>query len=646
MLTFFRNFFKSKIGLGLTLAFLVLIAIAFASSDVANTGTFGGIGNAGRVATVDDESITTAELSQATTSAFERVRQQDPTLSMPAFVAQGGLDSTLTQLVDRLAIATFARDIGLRAGDNLINSEIRQIGAFRNASGQFDESVYRQALRTQGLSDEQVRMDLGQGLLARQLILPVQYGATIPAKVARRYAALFKERREGTIAFIPTTSFLPEAEPDEAQLRSYYQQNREDYIRPERRVIRFATFEADAVEDRIEPSDEAIARYYAENREEYAARETRSFRQVILPSEEAARELAATLRAGTDIEQAAGARGLRSGTVGPATRSELASDSSASVAAAYFEGSEGSVTQPARSGLGWHVARIADVERVPGRPLEAVRGEIAETLRERNRLAALSDISAEIEQRLDEGTSLSQIARDLGLNVEETPPLTADGAVYEGEAGNVAAEALRPAIPTAFQMEEGEPQIAEVERGTRYVVFEAARIMESRVAPLAEIRERVAADWRIAQGSQQAGQVADRVLARLESGADVQQALAAAGASGAQVEPVDLTRQQLAERGARAVPPPLALLFSMAEGTAKKLEAGGRRGYYVVSLADVEPGTITDDDPLYAQALASLGPVFGEEYVAQFIAAIRERQGVERNEDAIAAVRRQLAGEN
>jgi peptidyl-prolyl cis-trans isomerase D len=646
MLTFFRNFFKSKIGLGLTLAFLVLIAIAFASSDVANTGTFGGIGNAGRVATVDDESITTAELSQATTSAFERVRQQDPTLSMPAFVAQGGLDSTLTQLVDRLAIATFARDIGLRAGDNLINSEIRQIGAFRNASGQFDESVYRQALRTQGLSDEQVRMDLGQGLLARQLILPVQYGATIPAKVARRYAALFKERREGTIAFIPTTSFLPEAEPDEAQLRSYYQQNREDYIRPERRVIRFATFEADAVEDRIEPSDEAIARYYAENREEYAARETRSFRQVILPSEEAARELAATLRAGTDIEQAAGARGLRSGTVGPATRSELASDSSAGVAAAYFEGSEGSVTQPARSGLGWHVARITDVERVPGRPLEAVRGEIAETLRERNRLAALSDISAEIEQRLDEGTSLSQIARDLGLNVEETPPLTADGAVYEGEAGNVAAEALRPAIPTAFQMEEGEPQIAEVERGTRYVVFEAARIMESRVAPLAEIRERVAADWRIAQGSQQAGQVADRVLARLESGADVQQALAAAGASGAQVEPVDLTRQQLAERGARAVPPPLALLFSMAEGTAKKLEAGGRRGYYVVSLADVEPGTITDDDPLYAQALASLGPVFGEEYVAQFIAAIRERQGVERNEDAIAAVRRQLAGEN
>jgi hypothetical protein len=36
MLQLFRNIFKSKLGVGLTLAFLLLIAIAFASSDVAN----------------------------------------------------------------------------------------------------------------------------------------------------------------------------------------------------------------------------------------------------------------------------------------------------------------------------------------------------------------------------------------------------------------------------------------------------------------------------------------------------------------------------------------------------------------------------------------------------------------------------------
>ena len=38
MLTFFRSFFKSKIGLGLTFAFLGLIAFAFASADGGHHG--------------------------------------------------------------------------------------------------------------------------------------------------------------------------------------------------------------------------------------------------------------------------------------------------------------------------------------------------------------------------------------------------------------------------------------------------------------------------------------------------------------------------------------------------------------------------------------------------------------------------------
>jgi len=43
MFQFFRNFFKTKLGLAIALAFLGLIALAFASADVSSTGTFGGI---------------------------------------------------------------------------------------------------------------------------------------------------------------------------------------------------------------------------------------------------------------------------------------------------------------------------------------------------------------------------------------------------------------------------------------------------------------------------------------------------------------------------------------------------------------------------------------------------------------------------
>ena len=43
MLQFFRNFFKSSLGVGLSLGLLAVIALAFAAGDVANSGGFGGV---------------------------------------------------------------------------------------------------------------------------------------------------------------------------------------------------------------------------------------------------------------------------------------------------------------------------------------------------------------------------------------------------------------------------------------------------------------------------------------------------------------------------------------------------------------------------------------------------------------------------
>src|SRR5688572_9114405 len=99
MIQLFRNFFKSKLGVGLTLAFLGLIALAFASSDVANTSVFRGVSGGDRVAVVGGERIDGAELRMNLANALDQAQQANPTLTMQAFIAQGGLDRVLDQLV-------------------------------------------------------------------------------------------------------------------------------------------------------------------------------------------------------------------------------------------------------------------------------------------------------------------------------------------------------------------------------------------------------------------------------------------------------------------------------------------------------------------------------------------------------------------
>ena len=643
MISIIRRFFDSKLGVPVTLGFLALIAIAFASSDITGTGMFGGVSGGDRVAVVGDEKIGTADLSRAATSALDQARQQNPTLTMAAFLRGEGMEDVLEVLLDRTAIAQFARSVGLRAGDNLLNSEILDIAAFRGPDGNFSEDTYRAAIAQQGLTDAQVRDDLGQGLLAQQLLVPSAFGAKMPDRMVAQYASLLLERRQGTIGIVPSSIYEPAAGPTKAQLASYYEANRGDYIRPERRVLRYATFSSEAVAKAPEPTDKEIAARYQANKAMFTARESRRLSQLIVPTQAAANAIRDKVAKGGTLEAAAREAGFQISSIGPVERDAYAAQSSSAVAQAVFAANQGAIAAPARSGLGWHVVRVDEIERVEGKTLAQARPQLIDALRAEKRRQAVAELSATVEEEFDAGTSLSDMAKTLAVELVTTPALTADGRIYGS--GQPAPQALAPILQTAFQMEEGEPQIAELVPGELFIVFEASDITPSATAPLGEISAQVTADWRRAEGLKGAKAAADRILAAVRKGTPLAAAMRAENARLTSADPINLSREQLAQAGQR-VPPPLALLFSMAQGTTKKLEAPNNAGWFVVQLDRIEAGKVTRDSPLFAQAKRELGQTLGQEYAAQLRLALRDEVGVERNQAAIDAVRKQLVGEN
>ena len=642
MIQLFRKFFSSKLGIVITLAFLGLIAIAFASMDISSTGVFGGVSGGDRVAVVGDERIDAAELSMNATSSLDQARQSDPTITMQAFIARGGLEGVMRQLIERTTIAEFARRHGMRASDRLIDSELLQIPAFRGPDGNFDQNAFRSALAQQGLSEAAVRADLGMGLLARQLLTPIGFSPTVPASMARQYAALLRERREGSIAMLPSTAFAPQGAPTNAQLQAYYQANRDDYIRPERRVIRYAAFGDEALGALPAPTAAQIAERYQRDRARYAASERRTLTQLVVPTEAAAQAIVAEVRGGKALADAAREKGLATTTVGPATQAELASTTSAAAAQAAFAAQQGALAQPARGGLGWYVLRVDTIDRQPARTLEQVRGEIATTLAAEQRQAALDDLTARIEEEFEEGRSLSDVARELNVEIASTAPTTADGRIY-GTPDETVPPILGRVLEVAFDMEEQEPQLAVVTPGESFVVFDVGAITPSAVAPLAEIRNDVIANWRSDEGSKAAKAAADRILARMAKGSTLAQAVAAESKPLPAPQTLNLTRDQLAQQG--RVPPQLALFFSMAERTTKKLEAPSDAGWYVVRLDDIEAPQVAANDPIVLGTIQQLGQIAGNEYVEQFVRAAQREVGVERNQPAIDAVAAQLTGQ-
>lgn len=643
MIQLFRKFFSSKFGVALTLAFLALIAFAFASSDVANTSLFGGVSGGDRVAVVGSERIDAAELNTALSSALDGVRQTNPTITMQAFIAQGGLDQVLDQLLQRTALAEYARQHGMRAGKRLVDSEIAQIPAFRGIDGNFDRNAFLSLLGQRGMTEAAARQEFATGLLARQLLAPVSFSPVMPESVGRRYASLLRERRQGSIAMLSSEAFAPQGNPTDAQLQAFYRQASSRFIRPERRVIRYAAFGPEALGELAMPTAAQIAERYNQDKAQYAATERRRFTQLVVPTQDAANAIVAETRGGKTLEAAAREKGLATSSVGPTTRADFANASSAGAAQAGFAAAQGALAQPARGGLGWYVLRVDAIERQPARTLEQVRDEIAAALVEEQRRVALDDLTARIEEEFDNGASLSEIAEELKLEVASTKPVTADGRVY-GSPAETVDPVLAGAIDAAFAMDEGEPQLAVLAPGQSYLVFDVSAITQSAAAPLAEIRGDVIEAWRRSEGAKAARQAADRILDRVNKGATLAAAVSAErNAAVSAPEAIDLNREELARQG--QVPSSLALFFSMAQGTEKKLEAPSELGWYVIQLDKVEASALADGDPLIASTLVQLGQVTGEEYALQFVAAAQREVGTERNEAAIKAVATQLTGQ-
>ena len=612
--------------------------------DVSSTGTFGGVAGGDSVAVVGDSKIGTADLRQAADETLRQARQQNPEATMQTMLAAGGLGEVLDNLINQFALIAWGEDNGLRAGRNLVNSEIQQIPAARGPTGEFSEDAYGIFLQQAGLTDASLRQQMRTTLFYRQALYPAAFGAKLPDSIATTYARSFKERRTGAIATISASLFEPKGAPTNAQLNKYYSDNKSQFIRPERRAIRYATFGAAALGDSIEPTKDEIAAYYKDNAARYAARETRSFTQLIVPTKEGAAAIEARVAGGASFDQAASSAGLRATTLDAQDRAKVRADTSADVAQAYFSAAEGDLTKPARSPLGWHIARVTDVEAISARSLAAARPEIVETLRAEKRQLGVVELATTIEDRLADGASLATLAEELKLDVTALPPATASGQIY-GTANRVP-PAIDPVLALAFQIEEGEAEITALPDGQTFMVYEVSDVTPSAAAPLAEIRNDVIASWRQSEGNRAAEAAAARILKRVESGQTLAASVAAENIAIRAPQQVSYSREELARMGNTRIPAPVVLLFSMAEGTAKKLRGSGDLGWYVVDLDNIVLEKLEANDPLIGQAKAEIAQSWSAEYTQQMVAAMRKEVGVERNETALEAVRRQLLGLN
>jgi peptidyl-prolyl cis-trans isomerase D len=643
MLQFFRQGIKSKLGIGIALSFLILIGLSFGLGDVSNNSMFGGIAGGDRVATVGDSRIDTADLERTATNVVDNMRRQDPAVTMRSFVASGKLTELLDYLIARRATLEFGNSQGMHIGSRLIDSEIAKLPGVQGPDGKVDPLRYQQYIAQRRETDAQFRLGLEEDLMARQLIAATRIGLKSPQSVVLRYAGVVTERRKGAIAILPSAAFAPKAPPSEAEVKAWYNGHLADYQLPERRTVRYVVFDESVVKAVPAPTEAEIAARYKANKALYAPSDKRKLAQMVVPTEAAGKAVLAEVAAGKALEAAAAVKGLGVAVLGPVSREEYALQSSAAAAEAVFAAPQGKLAGPFKAPLGWLVVRIDGTERKPGKSLDQARAEISAALAAEKRRAALTEFSASIEDEFDNGASLADMAKELGQTPLTTAPLLPDGSVF-GQPGATAPAVLAPVLATAFAMErEGQPQLAEIEPGKTFIVFDVGALTSAAPQPLAEIRPRVVEDVQLSKGAKAAAAAAKKVEAAMAKGVPIEVAMASLGVALPPVDRVDQARMEIQAMGPNA-PRPLVLFFAMPKGKIKLMAAPRNRGWYVLTVSEVSFGKVDPRDGRLPGLVQSLQQAQGEEYADQLAKAMQAAVGAERNETAIGAVRKRLQG--
>lgn len=641
MLSSFRNASKSVIGT-LIIAFIgLMIVIGFAVGDVQNLGFGGSRLDSSTLAKVGSLEVTDREISDAMQRRLAQVREQNPEADYSALA--NDFEPLLQGLIDQRAMEAFAQKNGLTISKRLIDAEIANLPGVKGLDGRVSDEGYQAFLARQRMTDAEVRRVITGTLLQRLLLAPAASNARIPIGIATPYASMLLEERLGEVVLVPLRPFAEQLRPSDAQLQQFYAQNRTRYMVPEQRVLRLATI--GAAQANVAVTDAEIAQFYRANQGTYGAKDIRVISQAVVPDANVARQIAQRAKSGQSFVEAVRPAGLAAAdvSVGPQTRQQFASLAGDQVAAAAFGASAGAVIGPVQSDLGWHVVKIDQVQRQPGRSLAQAREEISGQLAAGKRKEAIADLVDKAQDALDGGSNFQEVARVAGLQVTTTPSITAAGTA-RGDPSYKFPESMAAALKSGFELAPSDDPVLEQVSEDMFVLVAPAQVTPAAPAPFATVRQQVEIDWLRQESSKRARAVADAIAARGRGNASLADAVKAANApGGVRIEAARARRLQLSQMGEN-IPAPLRVLFSTAQGRTQVGVDPEGRGFFVVKVNKIIPGNALNRPALISQVQTEFGEPLSQEYAQQLLAAIRDEVGIKRNEAAIAAARKRLAG--
>ena len=413
-------YFKDKRLYYFVVAIVLLGGLAILFDDAGRS--FGGGGDI-TVARVGGATVTSREFGEKRREILARFQG----VSAQELRARGfDVDlQAVSELTNGLAVETYASETGMRAPERAALDQIAAHPFFSDrATGKFSPKIYRNFLRSQGMTQDAFIQEVKNGVLRETLagaVTPEVFPPRILSEPVYRYV---REKRAAEIATIreehlPNFAF----DPSEADLRKYYADNKETFRMREKRDFNYLLLSPETVRDRINVTEAHVkAEYAAQKATEYTTPEKREVYQIIFENEAQAKKTRPLLKDGSYFFSSLEEAGFKISetALGYVTRDDLYGDAAETV----FLLPKGKVSDVSQSDFGYAVYFVNDIN--PGRvlPLEEVSEKIREKLVTLGGEKYVYDALEKLEEARAGGADIKTLAEEFGgkfAQVKNTP---------------------------------------------------------------------------------------------------------------------------------------------------------------------------------------------------------------------------------
>ena len=473
------------------------------------------------VAKVGDQSITLQDINQR----LSEIRQSNP---IPRQLEGLYANQILKQLVFQKEVEYEAKRLGITVSDQERADRIRQIlpTAFNGDTFVGNEAYSQQVQQRFQLTVPAFEDLIRSSMIEEKFHKLLTDGVSVSPSEIQQEFRFQNEKIKLDYAAANPESLADKINPDENEIKAYYEKNKTKFQIPEKRVVRYGLLDLNQLKASIPVTDDELKAIYQQNIQQYEVPDRVHAEHILLTTvgktdaevaevkKQAEDILAQARKKGVNFEELAkkysedpGSK-TKGGDLGWLVHGQTVPEFDK----AAFSTPKGEISDLVKTQYGFHIIKVLDKESAHTKPFDEVKDSIRTPYllqKVDQQAASLADqMSSQIRQ--SNKTTLAELAQKYHLTLGETRPLAPNDPVLElGNSQDIKDEIvrLRPnELSTPIRTDRG------------YVVLSLAQTLPAHPGTLDEVRDKIISELRVAKSEQLAQSKVDDLVKRVKAG--------------------------------------------------------------------------------------------------------------------------------